>query len=461
MKPSLHPHPIIRPPNVPQTQSSAQTLFKQTRTLISRFVAHLAAPGTLRAPNVPAVARSLHTAPAHTRTIQQGFSFPAPHLPRAPAIPRTTTQVGLGTARNFSTGRPIFQNLVENVPISGRAFWEADWELKLAKERQRMRVEKYGKKAESKKGKEMQKPKEKKVKKLATTEESKEAELEHYFPAPAVPEVTTHLLIPLAATPTSRLPLPRHPMSASTRPLLPLELIANIHTSYGTHALRVSSLFARLDAARVFDDPAVHCETRGDPSGLCTLLEVRFEGWTASKVRGILGEAGSGWCVLEEEWSDKEQLEREEMEAVLENMSVDESASECGSACAPSISSSAVWSLDDVPTQASIDPAHSFVLPTIDFSASFPATSAWSSASPSMSLTSGMSTPLSDLDFHNAWSSFEERSDSFDAQSGISIDIDSTSWDSSVGAHPRSDSESWFGFAFSSQHTEAPREQLF
>ncbi|KAJ7744661.1 hypothetical protein B0H16DRAFT_1727223 [Mycena metata] len=45
------------------------------------------------------------------------------------------THVGLGTARNFSSGRPLFQQLADNVPIADRAFYEADWDLDPPKER--------------------------------------------------------------------------------------------------------------------------------------------------------------------------------------------------------------------------------------------------------------------------------------------------------------------------------------
>lgn len=64
---------------------------------------------------------------------QQPRAFGAPqYLPRGPHTtnnlprgPRAIVNVGLGTARNFSSGRPIFQNLVQNVPIVARALNEA------------------------------------------------------------------------------------------------------------------------------------------------------------------------------------------------------------------------------------------------------------------------------------------------------------------------------------------------
>ena len=82
---------------------------------------------------------------------------------------------------------------------------------------------------------------------------------------------------------------------------------------------------------------------------MCTVLEVRFSGWTEARVRGVLGEAGSGWCVLEEVWAN----ESEEMDDALSEMSFD----------THSIASTPVHDMD---------PSASFVLPTLDFSASFP-----------------------------------------------------------------------------------------
>src|ERR1700685_1004392 len=131
---SIHIGPLPRS----ITAGTAQKLVQQSRNVLTRFFAHLTAPG-LRAPpsSFPTPARSLHTA---SRTgihgIHANLSLPARHalsrgpfLPRPPVGPRTMTQVGLGTARNFSSARPIFQNLAQNVPVVGRAFWEADWEI--------------------------------------------------------------------------------------------------------------------------------------------------------------------------------------------------------------------------------------------------------------------------------------------------------------------------------------------
>ena len=124
---SIHiPRRIISP-------SSPSNLVHRTRTLVTQLITQFRAQG------VP-VHRFIHSSPS----IRQSLSLPArialsrplraPCLPSAPRIPGSVTHVGLGTARNFSTGRPIFQHLVQNVPVAGRAFYEVDWDLKLREE---------------------------------------------------------------------------------------------------------------------------------------------------------------------------------------------------------------------------------------------------------------------------------------------------------------------------------------
>ncbi|KAI0324684.1 hypothetical protein GY45DRAFT_1331273 [Cubamyces sp. BRFM 1775] len=476
-------------PTASQATSTAQSIVRNTRTILSRFVAHLTTPGTLRVPGDVGAgasrARALHTPATRMPTIHDRMSYPArcflsrpaqvPFLPRAPVVTRNITQVGLGTARNFSSGRPVFQHLAENVPIYARAFSEADWKVRMQEEKERMKLEKAKAKAQAKAAKKAKaplRPLQRVVRAGAasTTKGEAQEELEHYFPTPAAPEVTTHLLIPLAPTPTSRLPLAPNPPSSS-RPLLPLELIASMHASHGTHALRVSTLFARLDASRVFDDPGVHCEARGDMSGLCTVLEVRFEGWTANRVRSVLGEAGTGWCAIEEVWRDQDREEAEEMDAALEALS--------GASEAESLHSASLSGLSDIngswdASSPTIDPARSFVLPTLDFSASF-AAPAWSpptSVQPQPPAP-GTSTPLSDLQFQNEWSEVE---DGLSSSGSLDYDYDFGGSDGeSVGSGWRSNSsarglrrredDSWFGF--SSQFSErmgevdGPREYLF
>jgi len=120
-------------------------------------------------------------------------------------------------------------------------------------------------------------------------------ELDHYFHTPAAPSVITYLQIPLAPTPTTRVPLQSSPPDH----LVPLSTVMKEHALHSKHGIRVSSLFRRLDAAKVWERGA-SCETYGDPSGMCTVLQVKFEGWTEEMVREVIGTAGKDWCNIQE-----------------------------------------------------------------------------------------------------------------------------------------------------------------
>ncbi|KAJ6488226.1 hypothetical protein C8R47DRAFT_1127043 [Mycena vitilis] len=356
---SIHIPSAIRP----RTVGLGQKLLSQTRHALSRFVTHLTTPGT----GTVSVARSFHAA---NPTIQQRLSFGARtvlsrplqprFLPRAPAVPRTMTQLGLGTARNFSSGRPIFQQLADNIPVAGRAFYEADWDLNVHKEKKALRRPSK-KSAAVQASKQLLKP----TPKASVVIESA-SELEHYFAAPQVAAVTTYLLVPLAPTPTTRTPLPEFPTSTTTG-RLPLPALLAMHDSHETHSLRVSSLFHRLDSADVWARGVV-CSayaSSADARGVCTVLKVEFQGWSKAEVRGVIGESGTGWCVLEETRDDLD----DEDEGAFSDTS--------------SILSGMDGGQENVQPVA-MDPAQSFVLPTLDFSSSFLASaSTWASPSPS------------------------------------------------------------------------------
>ncbi|KAF9068343.1 hypothetical protein BDP27DRAFT_1364226 [Rhodocollybia butyracea] len=194
------------------------------------------------------------------------------------------SQVGLGTARNFSTGRCVFQNLVENVPIAGRSLYEADWEAHMQSERD------FRKKT---------------LKRKATKNVRK----------------------------------------------------ASIHNSHEMHSLHVSALFSRLDAADVWVK-GVQCSAyaeRPDSQGVCTILKVEFAGWTKAEVRSVIGESGTGWCALEE---------------ITNRQEDDEDAFSDTSSLLSGLSGE-----DVMGSPFAVEPAQSLVLPTLDFSSSFVATS--------------------------------------------------------------------------------------
>ncbi|THH21101.1 hypothetical protein EW146_g407 [Bondarzewia mesenterica] len=455
--PNISTHRSIHIPSfIPRAQthaqpSHAQRLLRQTRGLLQAFVGHLTAPGTLG--NRVAGSRAIHGAAHATRgqTIQQGLSFPTrctlsrplstPKLPRPPVVPRSVTQVGLGTARNFSSSRPIFQHLVENVPITGRAFSQLDLEARMKDERRAY----YGKEKKVKKVKVNEKVKAEKVtfhpavvNKDETAVSTSEDELNRYFPAASRPRVTTTLLIPLAPTPTSRLPLPVNPSSSTAHPLLPISVLNSLHQEHTLHSLRVSTIFARLDAANVWAS-TVNCDAYGDMRGEASVLRIRFEGWEAKEVRSVIGESGKGWCVLEEEREDEDPGESErEIEDVLSQISMSSHSSEVA--------------MEDFRERAGFeDPgtAQSLVLPTLDFS--------FSSSAPALRTPlSGMNTPTSDLSLSDIdmFSDFGSVSDS----SGSRIEGQSVG----ISRAPSTVASSWVGFSSSfSDRLYEPRDEMF
>lgn len=304
---SIHTSSALRFSSLPQAAhhtpaSVTQRLLSQTKTTLGRYFSLLTAPARVGVTTTPASFRNVaHLAKSNVPPIQQTFSvqarqavgrpFGAYHLPKAPGFtPRSVSQVGLGTARSFHSSRPLFQNLVDNVPVALRAFTEADWELE-TRGKQPVKVVKRKETPKVKKTKEMARVAEKKVQPVSETQ----VEFDHYFAAPTT-EVITNLLIPLAPTPSSRHPLP----STLSPSLIPLSILMDVHASHELHSIRVSSLFSRLDAAKVWVDPRVSCSVYGDPSGLASIMKIEFKGWSKAQVRAVLGEAGKGWCLIEE-----------------------------------------------------------------------------------------------------------------------------------------------------------------
>lgn len=450
----IHTRPISIT-SVP-ARNPAHKLFTQSRSILARFFDLLTAPG-LRAPYA---ARSMHSgigSRATSATIQNGLSFPMrtafnrtlhkqkTFLPRGPAPVARMTQVGLGTARNFCSGRPIFQNLVENVPVVSRAFYEVDWDLNMRKENQRMRMLVAGKKKPVQKSRELSKPKESLKKPiLENVEVNCGEELERYFVSPPTPTVTSYLLIPLAPTPTSRTPLPPFPSDSN---LLPLSYLGSLHVSHEMHALRVSTLFTRLDQANVWAHGGVKCTAysqNGEKSGegVCTILKVEFTGWSAAEVRSVIGECGSGWCVLEEIREDdsdhdvEEDILSDDTSSILSGRFEDRRDS-------PNLGS--VMGTDDV------EPSQTLIMPTLDFSSSFLASSTPSSPS-SQRLPPGMHMFPQGSEYDDPWLDTSSSASSSSSELSSWVEAPSTN--------------GWSGFGLSSEFANRsyqyePRESLF
>ena len=433
--------------------SHAQRLLQRTRNLVQGFVGHLTTPGTLG--NHAAAGRAYHGAAHGTRgpTIQQGLSFTtrytlaqplgAPKLPRAPTVPRSVTQVGLGTARNFSSGRPIFQHLAENVSVTGRAFSQLDFDLRMNKERQAY----LGKKVAREAKKENQKVQAEGIQfhpaataadlDAPTSPSTAEREIDHYFPATPLPRVTATLLIPLAPTPTSRLPLPANPASSSSYPFLFVSALSSIHQDHRLHSLRVSTIFARLDVANVWASGAV-CDVFGDTRGEASVLRITFAGWDANRVRGVIGESGQGWCVLEEECEDDPTASEieSEIEDVLSQITLSSSR-----ASTANVAESRIFEDPEV--------SRSFVLPSLDFSSSIHTTEPISPLS--VASTPGSEPPWIDGDMFSEFGSISDGSGSWIEPPSVSIARASSNA-----------SSSWIGFSSAfTDRIEGPREEVF
>ena len=376
----------IRPRNPPYR------LFSITRNVLQRLFTHLTTPG-FRAPTYFAQglqigARSLHNGGFRSNPIQTGLSFATRaslrtnalrrqanmFLPRAPNTPPPRcggiTRVGLGTARNFTTGRPIFQQVAENIPVAGRALYEVDWNFEMRNKQ--FRAHMNGNPKPLPKSNELSKPI-RKTNPAALTHAGKnlaspsKPDFEHYFPS--VTTVTTFLYVPLAP----RTPLPQHPVSDEVT-LVPLSDLGALHSSYTTHKLRVKTLFTRLEQANVRSRGVSYCcysqglcdridDLNDEKVGICTNIKLAFEGWTAAEVRSVIGESGTGWCGLEEVWHH--QVSEESSGTLSEACFSPGTTNPSSRASSPTIPEGSGF----------LDPSESFVMPKLAFSSSFCASS--------------------------------------------------------------------------------------
>ncbi|KAG9318219.1 hypothetical protein JVU11DRAFT_300 [Chiua virens] len=388
-----HPSRSIHiPAFTPRPSSTAQRIFTETRTFFSRLISHATtfthSHPPVAVPPQPSLFRPNQL--SNSQNISARFSLPVKHalsrpfcpprLPKPPTVPANVTQVGLGTARAFHSGRPIFQNIVDNVPIATRALWEAEWEVKTKKKEAR-RMHRATRNKTVSKSPEMLKPKPEPI----TTELHYAAsELDVYFPVEPTPAVTTHLLVPLAPTPTGRLPLLTRTDGGHAHPLLPISDLVSLHTSHRFHSLRVSTLFARLDAANVWDDPGVNVDAyafgprHGTREKECTVLRVTFRGWSVGRVREILGDSAEEWYSLEETHLDGRPAlvplpdQRQDIATNTRPESPSRENVEVDSDCASKGEVDVGYDLPfSPPFRASASAQHDLVLPTLDFSSAF------------------------------------------------------------------------------------------
>lgn len=227
-----------------------------------------------------------------TETIQQRMSFStrtslsqpmrAAGIPRSPTMARPVHEVGLGTVRKFSS-QTTFKHVAENVSITGRAFWSADWDVDESKKRARLpkcRRTRHHRDDEQSKRRH----------RIAAMDTSNPfidnlSQMSVYFQY-APPAVTTLLQIALASTPTATLPLSAHDEETY---IIPLRSILNNQTAFQATADDISAIFAKLDESDVWSR-GVSIDTWGDTNGLCVELRIRFAGWSEHDVRTLLGQ---------------------------------------------------------------------------------------------------------------------------------------------------------------------------
>lgn len=306
------------PTSTLQNRISPASLKQSARTLLSRFFSHIT-PNPNAAP-IRLLSRAAYntSAPAHA-TIKQSLSLPArfalgvgpkplgtPFMPRSPVlVSRSVANVGLGTARNFSSARPVFQNIVQNVPVAARAFCEVDLNDVGSKTgvRARRGTARHVIKAQKKQSSKLEKTKRTPLspatisalieESLSRSREFEETDemlaYSHYFSVAPEEPFTTTLVIPLAPE-GARAPLPPDPFTST------YDIITDTHIAYSRHSIRVAALFRRLDAANVWERGA-QCIAMGEgEEGVARKLLVKFDGWSEDTLRGVLGEAGTGWC---------------------------------------------------------------------------------------------------------------------------------------------------------------------
>jgi len=223
-----------------------------------------------------------------TETIQQRLSLStrtalsrpmkAAGIPRSPTMARPVQEVGLGSVRKFSS-QTTFKHVAENVSVTGRAFWKADWDLD-----EPDKSTSLNRRRRSKKSRHDKQPKRRNFI-AADSFTNDPSQMNIYFPY-ASPTVTTILQIALAPTPTATLPL-SVPDEEGTY-IIPLRSILNNQTAFQATADDISAIFAKLDESNVWSN-GVSIDTWGDTNGLCVELRIRFTGWSDHDVRALLG----------------------------------------------------------------------------------------------------------------------------------------------------------------------------
>ncbi|KAK4705996.1 hypothetical protein P7C70_g193, partial [Phenoliferia sp. Uapishka_3] len=263
-------------------------------------------PHTPFASRIQPRASSLHAVRANfagRRPPRAGFG----PSPRPVAHPSNVSHLGLGVARNFSSSRPVLDNIIQNVPLGLRALVDADGidSRKWKKVKQGIRV----KESTVVKGKGRAFPRAKEMKRIefnsffgSTTVEAATSVVDEQAPVAAATNATialVFLLVPfLEFDPSTS---ETSPDFLSHRILTPAVLhnLQYVQRAHETHAHRIHSLSNRLTQAGVFDDANITVEllfVNGEK-----MVEIRFPtAWTRADVEQACGD----WRGTEPRWYD-------------------------------------------------------------------------------------------------------------------------------------------------------------
>lgn len=268
--------------------------------------------GTARAIAEPAVngagrrlllnrAAGLHTAARPRGT--GGFGNVRPN-----ALPRSTNQMGLGSARNFSSSRTVFENVVQNAPLGLRILGDKD-HLDMRSFRREMRqayLKKQKQEAMMGKGK---------GKALFLNNDfigsrNIPAGIEEYFP------IDQEALA--AIQPSVQLVLPLNPINDEAKfmsinedaeesrffSVMLMSDLRLLHDMYGRHHARLRNMIAKLESAGCFEPDEItgwtSVKTMLDEQNGKLVITFYGQRWTLADVRQVLGhyETRSTWFAI-------------------------------------------------------------------------------------------------------------------------------------------------------------------
>ncbi|KAL8283617.1 hypothetical protein RQP46_005412 [Phenoliferia psychrophenolica] len=225
-----------------------------------------------------------------------GFGGPTP---RPTAFPSNVSHVGLGPARNFSSSRPIFENVINNVPLGLRALVDSDGIDQRKWRKTAHTIRKAERTAVKGQGRPLPRAQEMRMAEFAsffgstTAEASAVAVIEQADVVATTDADQVVLVIPLEPSLSLPLSSTTNTLSdSSSYRLLNPAVLTSLHAiqlAYESHAHRVRGLSNRLTCAGVFDDSNVDVEMIF--IGSEKFVEVRFPtSWTRRDVEQACGE---------------------------------------------------------------------------------------------------------------------------------------------------------------------------